>query len=102
MFKASSQHHSQVFHWLKLSLDLIQQCANPTKLSTRKLHGNQKVLKASLEYIASFAEMQKSKGKKLEWSTCEKRFERNSVVIKELIIWLVPRAGKMNQIARCD
>ncbi len=65
MFKASSQHHSHVFHWLKLSLDLIQHCANPTELSARKLHGNQKVLKASLEFIASFAEMQRSKGKEV-------------------------------------
>lgn len=62
--KASSRHDFHVIHWLRLSLQIIQHCYNPTEESTRKLHGNQKVLKASLEFIASFAEIQRSKGKK--------------------------------------
>lgn len=62
--KASSRRDFHVIHWLRLSLQIIQHCYNPTEESTRKLHGNQKVLKASLEFIASFAEMQRSKGKK--------------------------------------
>ncbi|XP_078347834.1 integrator complex assembly factor BRAT1-like [Oculina patagonica] len=75
--QASSQHHSHVLYWLKLCVDLLQYCINPIKQSTVKLHGNQKVLKACLEFIASFAEVRGSKDifEDTEYSTVNQLFD---------------------------
>lgn len=63
LLKASSTHCSYVLRWIKHGLDLLQNCVDPTQQCIVKLHGNQKVLKASLEFITSFAEIQRSRGK---------------------------------------
>lgn len=60
--QASSRHCSFVLHWVKLSLNYIENFADPTKLASVSLQGNQKVLKACLELITSFAEVQSSLG----------------------------------------
>ncbi|XP_068672973.1 BRCA1-associated ATM activator 1-like isoform X3 [Montipora foliosa] len=60
--QACSRHCSFVLHWVKLSLNFIENFADPTKLASVSRQGNQKVLKACLELITSFAEVQSSLG----------------------------------------
>ena len=58
----SSPNCSYTLGWVKYCLKIVENIADPSKVVSWELGGNQKVLKTCLELFSTFSEVERSKG----------------------------------------